>query len=103
MRDPWKTTNSFANKPSEKAGEWTGKYSLKDPFWTKARREGAGVDKLNPGEFFIGVEDFKESFKFYTITHLHDNWQNTFIEKRDAVNKKAYRFNFAITEEHISG
>ena len=76
MRDPWKSTstNSASHTQNSKAGEWTGRYSLKDPFWTKSRREGAGADKLNPGEFFIAVDDFKESFKFYTITHLHDNW-----------------------------
>jgi hypothetical protein len=73
MKDPWKAKNNYSNK-NQKAGDWTGKYSLHDPFWTKARKEGAGVNKLNPGEFFMSVEDFKESFKFYTVTYLHDNW-----------------------------
>lgn len=91
MKDPWKITdNSNAKKP----GDWTGKYNLKDKFWTPSRRAGAGVDKLEEGEFFMSVEDFKDSFKFYTITHYHEGWQNSYIEKKNAVNKKAYRFNF---------
>lgn len=49
----------------------------------------------------ISVDDFKDAFKHYTVTYLHEDWSNSFIEKRQAVNKKNYRFNFTITDEDI--
>lgn len=45
------------------------------------------------------VEDFREGFKYYTITYMHDTWKNSFIEKRSSVNKRLYKFNFTISEE----
>ena len=47
----------------------------------------------------MSVEDFRDSFTSYTVTYLHDNWKNSFIEKRNAVTKKAYKFNFSITDD----
>ena len=41
-------------------------------------------------------------FKGYTVTYLHDEWHNSFIEKRNAVNRKNYRFNFTISEEDLA-
>ena len=61
----------------------------------------AGFDKLKPGEFLISVDDFKDSFKHYTVTYLHDDWNNSFIEKRQALNRKNYRFNFTISDEDV--
>lgn len=34
------------------------------------------------------------------MVHLKDDWTNSFIEKRNASNKKSYKFKFEITEEH---
>lgn len=73
MKDPWKITDNNTNG-AKKPGDWTGKYNLKDKFWTASRKSGAGFDKLEDGEFFISVEDFKDSFKFYTVTHYHEGW-----------------------------
>lgn len=47
----------------------------------------------------MSVDDFKEAFKHYTVTYIHDDWNNSFIEKRQAVNRKNYRFNFTISAE----
>jgi hypothetical protein len=49
----------------------------------------------------MNVEDFRDCFKSFTITYLHDDWKNSFIEKRNAVNKKIYKFNFSINDEHF--
>ena len=38
----------------------------------------------------------------YTICYLKRSWRNTFVEKRNAVNKRVYRFNFTVTEEHVA-
>jgi len=54
----------------------------------------AKFDSLDKSEFYISVEDFKESFKYYTVTYLHKGWKNSFVEKRQAINKKSYKFNF---------
>jgi len=51
----------------------------------------------------MSVEDFKDAFKHYTVTYLHDDWNNSFIEKRQAINRKNYRFNFTITAEDVGG
>lgn len=45
------------------------------------------------------IEDFKQGFKYYTITYLRDNWKTSFLEKRSSVNKRLYKFNFTISED----
>lgn len=50
----------------------------------------------------MDIEDFKDTFKGYTVTYLHDEWHNSFIEKRNAVNRKNYRFNFTISDEDLA-
>ena len=47
------------------------------------------------------LEDFKEAFKKFTILYLNKDWKNSFIEKRNAINKRIYRFNFTITEHDM--
>ena len=51
----------------------------------------------------MSVDDFKDAFKHYTVTYLHDGWHNSFIEKRQAINRKNYRFNFTISDEDVGG
>jgi len=45
--------------------------------------------------------DFRDAFKYYTIVYLKKDFKNSFMEKRNAVNKKTYRFNFTITDEDL--
>lgn len=47
----------------------------------------------------MNVDDFRDGFKYYTITYMHDQWNNSFIEKRSSVNKRLYKFNFTISED----
>lgn len=47
----------------------------------------------------MSVEDFRNGFKYYTITYMHETWRNSFIEKRSSVNKRLYKFNFTISED----
>jgi len=47
----------------------------------------------------MSVDDFRNGFKYYTITYMHDTWKNSFIEKRSSVNKRLYKFNFTISED----
>lgn len=49
------------------------------------------------------LDDFRSAFKTYTIVYLDNKKQNSFIEKKGAVNKKNYRFNFTITDNMIKG
>ena len=44
---------------------------------TKLRLETISLRQENSS-----VDDFKEAFKHYTVTYLHDDWNNSFIEKR---------------------
>ena len=44
------------------------------------------------------VEAFKYACKSYMVGFLKNDWKNSFVEKRNAVNKRVYRFNFTITE-----
>lgn len=64
-------------------------------------KQSAGFDKLRPGEFFMLADDFKQAFKRYTITQLKRDWKNSFVEKRNALNKKTYRFNFTISDDDL--
>jgi hypothetical protein len=50
----------------------------------------------------MGVDDFRDAFKYYTIVNVHKEWTHSFVEKRQALNKKNYRFNFTITEDMVS-
>jgi len=56
---------------------------------------------LQDGEFYIAVEEFKDVFKLYTVVYLDKTHKNSFVEKRNAVNKKTYRFNFTISEDDL--
>jgi hypothetical protein len=49
----------------------------------------------------MSLEDFKEAFKKFTVVYLNKDWKNSFIEKRNAINKRIYRFNFTITEHDL--
>jgi hypothetical protein len=69
---------------------------------TDATKKAIGFDRLKKGEFIMPLEDFKAAFRYYTVVYLK-NYQNSFIEKKNAVNKKNYRFNFTITDAMISG
>ena len=57
------------------------------------------IGGISQQEFVMSVENFRDSFTSYTVTYLHDSWKNSFIEKRNAVSKKAYKFNFSITDD----
>lgn len=95
LRYPWK--RSAEQQPFE----YTGKYNLKDKLWTPELKQKVNFAKLAKDEFFMPVESFKYAFKSYTICYLKRSWRNTFVEKRNAVNKRVYRFNFTITEDHV--
>lgn len=56
---------------------------------------------MQDSEFYIAVEEFKDVFKHYTVIYLEKTHKNAFVEKRNAVNKKTYRFNFTISEEDL--
>jgi hypothetical protein len=45
------------------------------------------------------IDDFRTGFKYYTITYMHKDWHSSFIEKRDSVNRRLYKFNFTIGED----
>lgn len=46
------------------------------------------------------VEAFKYAFKSFMVGHHRQGWKPaSFVEKRNAVSKKVYRFNFTITDE----
>lgn len=96
LRYPWK-------RSAEQAPfEYTGKYNLKDKLWTPELKEKVNFAKLAKDEFFMPIDSFKVAFKSYTICYLKRSWRNTFVEKRNAVNKRVYRFNFTITEQDVA-
>ncbi len=49
----------------------------------------------------MSLEDFEEAFKKFSVLYLNKDWKNSFIEKRNAINKRIYRFNFTITEHDL--
>ena len=49
----------------------------------------------------MSLEDFKDAFKKFTIVYLNKDWKNSFIEKRNAINKRVYRFNFTVTDNDL--
>ena len=101
IKNPFKRgDNNLTGKLAN--SDWSGRFGLNDKFWNVANKAAADFDKLDENEFFMSVEDFRESFKQYTVTYLHSEWKKSFIEKRNALNKKSYRFNFTITDEHVS-
>jgi hypothetical protein len=82
IKNPWKDKQ-----------EWTGKYNKHDTiFWSKSTEKYTSTLKDN--EFYMSVDDFKDTFKYFTVTYFQSDMLNSFIEKRNAVNKKIYKFNF---------
>lgn len=47
----------------------------------------------------MDVQDFKDTFKYFTASYYDKDMKNSFIEKRNAVNKQSYKFNFEITDK----
>ena len=94
MKSPWKKT--------ENSKEWSGKYSKSDKNLTASVKKAIGFDKLGNGEFYMTLDDFRQAFNYYTVVYLK-KMENSFIEKKGAVNKKNYRFNFTITDEMVNG
>ena len=50
----------------------------------------------------MSIEDFRDNFKQYTVTYLNKQFKNSFVEKRNAVNKKVYKFNFTISDSDLA-
>lgn len=99
VKNPWKPIGD----PSISGlshGMWTGAYSNSDKeSWTPQLKKKAKFDKLRVGEFYMTVEDFKDSFKYYTITYMRRGWRTSFVEKRASVNQRLYKFNFTVTPD----
>jgi hypothetical protein len=49
----------------------------------------------------MSVEEYRDSFKEFTVVQINKGYKNSFMEKRNAVNKKTYRFNFTITDSDL--
>ena len=47
----------------------------------------------------MSIDDFRSGFKYFTITYMHRNYQSSFLEKRDAVSRRLYKFNFTIYDD----
>ena len=101
IKNPFKKSESLSTKALSQQLEWTGKFNKHDKFWNKENAKKAGLDNLQDGEFYIAVEEFKDVFKLYTVVYLDKTHKNSFVEKRNAVNKKTYRFNFTISEDDL--
>lgn len=81
-------------------GAWTGQFSsLDNVSWTPELKKLTRYDALKTGEFFMTAEDFKDSFKYYTITYMHVGYKHSFIEKRQAISQRVYKFNFTISDD----
>lgn len=48
------------------------------------------------------AEDFKDSFKYYTITYMHQGYKHSFLEKRQAISQRVYKFNFTIIDDDFN-
>jgi hypothetical protein len=75
LKSPWMKESNKEN--------WTGRYGKKDKFW-KLQDYKATAAELQEGEFWMAVEDFKDSFKYYSVAYLRSGWSNSFVEKRNA-------------------
>ena len=61
VKSPWK-------KDSNQNKEWTGRFSQVDNSIPSDLKK-----QLKKGEFFMSVEDFKTSFKYFTTVYLDKN------------------------------
>lgn len=94
LKYPWQSAeNSF---------EYKGRFGPNDKSWTDEVKKTVNFDSLDADEFFMTVEAFKYAFKTFMIGHHKESWKPaSFVEKRNAVAKKVYRFNFTITDENL--
>jgi len=96
VRNPFKQIGDTSLLDSSH-GDWTGKFSSGDSqSWDFDLKQKAGYQFLKDGEFFMSLDDFKQGFKYFTITYMHQGWKQSFIEKRSSVNRRLYKFNFTI-------
>jgi hypothetical protein len=84
-------------------GNWAGRFSKGDTkSWTEPLKEAAKLKELAEGEFWMTVQDFKRGFKYFTITYLDQQRKNSFVEKRSSINRRLYKFNFTVSEQHLT-
>lgn len=91
LKYPWKSAeNNF---------EYKGRFGKNDESWTDEVKKAVNYDQLDENEFFMTVAAFKYAFKSFMVGHHKQDWKPaSFVEKRNAVAKKVYRFNFTITD-----
>lgn len=99
VKNPYKAIGDQSLKATSH-GAWLGQYSSSDTTsWTPELKKLTRFDSLKTGEFFMTAEDFKDSFKYYTITYMHIAYKHSFIEKRQAISQRVYKFNFTISDD----
>lgn len=85
VKNPYKPIGDQTLKGTSH-GAWTGQFSSLDTTsWTPELKKLTKFDGLKTGEFYMTAEDFKDSFKYYTITYMHIAYKHSFIEKREAI------------------
>jgi len=97
VRNPWKQIGDPLIKGSSH-GDWVGKYSCNKTSTPEIVSQ-LNLKSLSKGEFYMSIDDFRSGFKYFTITYMHKDYQSSFLEKRDAVSRRLYKFNFTIYDE----
>lgn len=101
VKNPWKLIGDPSFKGSSH-GNWVGRFSQNDTkSWSEPAKTKAKAGELTSGEFFMPVEDFKRGFKYFTIAYMDEGLTNSFIEKRSSINRRLYKFNFTISDDHF--
>jgi len=64
MRNPFKSVDGKSS--------WSGKYGMQDTRnWTPELKNTVDFANIKPGEFFLTIDDFRQGFKYYTVTYMH--------------------------------
>jgi len=50
----------------------------------------------------MSLDHFKQGFKYFTVSYLNREWNNSYIEKRSSVNRRLYKFNFTIGDKELT-
>ena len=87
MRNPWGFDAGYD-------GNWNDGDTVR---WTAANKAQVPyVNNVEDGLFFIEDVDFVQSYEKFTISYLHDNWNNNILEVINDTAGAQRKFSFTL-------
>jgi len=86
MRNPWKSET------------YNGPWKDSDSKWTTSYKSQVPYKYGNDGRFFIPLSNFKQAFKYFTVTYYKDDYSVSYYEQKNFRLSTTYNYEFTISK-----